>query len=451
MTGRASIDGYLLGEPYPSNFHREFSPAWIDAVLRCRGLVPPRAPRAVFRLLDLGCGDGFGLIVLAAAYPEAEFVGVDALEAHIQSAADTAARLGLANIRFRCERFADIAPEASAFDYVTGQGVIAWISPDNRRHVFRIAGEALKPGGIACFGYNAMPGWKDVIPLQRLIRELAGGEGPAWQRFRSALAQCRSIAEAGAASLHPEWPEWLEKQVETLPQAYFPHEYLNDNWSPLWSADVRDGMAAYGCAYFGNARRDRLREDFCLTTAQRARIAALAEAPRETAADLFVNASFRIDMFGRDVPPAPEPLDARLDSWWAATADEAEADYTLQTPAGTLRFDNAAAHAILHGLARGPNTLRSIHATGAAGTAADVLNASDALFAGGHIIPAEPAAGTPRAAPVNAEIAARIGAGAHLGVQVGPHGALALPSATVTAAHDGDDQARAVLARLGIL
>ena len=74
---RARIDGYFAETVYPSLFHPAFAPPWSDAVLRQQGVEPPRGGRAPFRMADLGCGDGMGLIMLAAAYPEAQFTGID--------------------------------------------------------------------------------------------------------------------------------------------------------------------------------------------------------------------------------------------------------------------------------------------------------------------------------------------------------------------------------------
>ncbi len=94
VSERDSIDGYVAEDVYPSTFQREFAPPWIDAMLRHKGLVPPRQGRSAFRLLDLGCGDGLGLIAMAAAHPEGEFLGIDAMAEHIEDAQATSKRIG---------------------------------------------------------------------------------------------------------------------------------------------------------------------------------------------------------------------------------------------------------------------------------------------------------------------------------------------------------------------
>lgn len=452
-----TIDGYVADEAYPSTFQREFAPPWIDAMVRHKGYAPPRRGRSPFRLLDLGCGDGFGLIALAAAHPEGEFVGIDAMPEHIASGEAVARRLGLANIGFRCARFADVADPASGdFDYVTVQGVIAWVSEANRRHVFRIAASHLRPGGVAGLGYNAMPGWRDMIPFQRLLRALAEGlPGNAHQRFDAALDKVKAMILTGTPAL-PNWIiEWIDGKIEVLPKTYFAHEYLNQHWQPLWSADVFALAAGCALTHLGSSRPERLREDFCLTAAQRAELAGIGEAHvREIGADIFVRAAFRVDLFGKALEAAEDPQDARLGGWWAATVAEDEAEYSHATAAGKLKFDNAAAHAILAALDSSPATLRTVRERGGCGTAADVLNAADALFTAGHIVPADPPGEVPAAAAVNAEILAPLGGGAPIGCQVGRHGAMPVSRETLRLAASDEPADRAkgkrALARLGI-
>src|SRR5688500_7907169 len=78
-----TIDGYVADALYPSTFHPAFAPAWLDAILTWKRVRPPRRPRGPFTLVDLGCGDGAGLILLAAAHPEGRFLGVDGMAEHV--------------------------------------------------------------------------------------------------------------------------------------------------------------------------------------------------------------------------------------------------------------------------------------------------------------------------------------------------------------------------------
>ncbi len=382
------IDGYFAETLYPSLFHAQFAPPWIDAVLRRQGVEPPRGPgRAPFRVADLGCGDGMGLILLAAAYPEGDFVGIDAMPAHITAAKRAAKRFGLANIAFHCTTFDQACARAFApFDYIGAQGVIAWVSLAARTSVYDFAATHLGPHGVLTLGYNTMPGWSEAVPMQRLLWALgATAQGTPAARFDAALARLKAHIAVGGQGVPLARVEALEAMRKDLPADYFPHEYFNENWQPLWSGDVIAPLAARGLDFAGLAMFATARDDFCLRKAQRQALANVRDVPaREMLRDSFLNTSFRIDCFAR----APRPADdnGRMQGWLAATVTVDEANYELKTAAGTLRFDNAAARAILAALANGPKRLCDCADYGSA----DMLNAADALLAAGLILPADP-------------------------------------------------------------
>jgi hypothetical protein len=368
--------------------------------------------------------------------------------AHGQAAA---ARLGIGNVTFRCALFSKVEdPAVADYDYVTAQGVIAWVSAANRDHVYRIAASHLRPDGVAVLGYNAMPWWKDVAVFQHLVMALAETEtGGALARFDAAVAQLQAMRAAGASPLPEAFWTWFDTARKGLPHSYFPHEYLNTHWAPQWSDQVARAMAARGFVLAGPGAVSRLREDFAFRASERQALAGIADqTARELAADIFSNASFRIDIFARTARAGT--AQAPLDGWWAATVAEADADYSCATPAGRLKFDNAAARAILRGLEAGPRSLRALHAGCAGPTEADILNAADALFTAGHIAPAEPPAAAPFADTLNAETARAARHGEGVKALAGPNGAFAVGGRSITAAYSGDAAALAAVRRLGV-
>lgn len=449
-----TIDGYLGGEAYPSSFHRQFTPQWIDAMLRHRGLSPPRGgDRAPFALLDLGCGDGLALIGLAAAHPEGRFVGIDALPEHVERGTASAAHAGLTNVAFFCRRFAEIDdPVEPVFDYVTAQGVLAWISPANRAHVRRLCGRQLKSGGVACVGYNSMPGWTRGLAVQQMLYLLSEEqEGSATQRYAAALRQVRSIAGAGAPGDATRFLAWLDEIADTLPSRYFPHEYLNRHWQPLWSGQEHAAMVPYGLAYAGPSRVEVLRPEFVLLPAQRDELARIAGGhARETALDVMLNQSFRIDLFGKALAPAEDGHAARMAGWWAAATTEAEADFALASAALTVDFDGPAARGVLAALAGRPQRVSDIADSVQGITDADLLHAIDALWTSGQLLPGDPPLAPPAADLFNRLNTAAARCGVPLLALVGRHGVMPVAQATIVAADDGDAGAGAAVARLGI-
>src|SRR5262249_45085208 len=115
--------------PYPSGFYSYQTPVLLDYVAAINGVEPAASEGRPFTYLDLGCGDGFTIILLAAAYPKCRFIGVDLNPEHIRIGTALAAAGGLANVRlieggFEDWRGLDL-PEC---DYVAMHGVYAWIS-----------------------------------------------------------------------------------------------------------------------------------------------------------------------------------------------------------------------------------------------------------------------------------------------------------------------------------
>ncbi len=435
-----TLDGYVADSLYPSSFHQAFAPPWTDALLRHSGVVPPRQPRGPFTLVDLGCGDGLGLILNAAAHPEAQFVGIDAMPDHIARGQAVVAKLGLSNVELRCETFqkALTHAELGVADYVTCQGVLAWVSEANRAALLDLAARLLRVGGVLTIGYNCQPGWGAIAPFQRAVRALAADiQGSPSERFETAIIRLR----ASGAIQQAVW-DWFDPQIEFLPRDYFAHEYLNAHWNPLWAEDAVRAMRARGMHFVAEAKPSRLRPDFGLKKVWRDTLEGISdEASRESALDVFTNNWFRTDIYVKGQPAALE-ADARtegqLSPWWASTCAAADVIYEARTSAGTIKFGNDAARAIMATLDDGPQPLGNVAGIGAA----DLLNSIDALFVAAHVRPVDPPAEVPLAEAVNQ--LAKGGSETAINGRVSRHGAMAVGRDPAVAIND------ATLRRLGI-
>ena len=422
------------------------------------GFAPPRRTRGPFTFVDLGCGDGVGLAVAAAAYPEAVFIGIDAMPGHIERGSALIERLGLTNIELRCDTFQDAlrAPSANA-DYVMAQGVLSWVGPENQSALLSLALHMLRPGGVVSIGYNALPGWAWILPFQRLVRSLSVGlAGTPADRFAEAMELARALSRTTGA-VDERVFAWFDERFGRLPRDYFAHEYLNAHWAPMWCSDVMAAMAERGGQFVGDALTLCLREDFALKAAWRSALAEIAApAARAVARDLLINRWYRVDLYAKPAAvehnTALQQLDAqaqrsaRMAQHWATGSTAYDASFTLQTAAGTLRFANDAARRILHGLQHGPATLAAIQADrGQLLSSVDLLNTADALWMADLIRPVEPATDVASAAATNAALWATAQDATPMNGLVGRHGAVAVPRTSMAAGLSA-----AVRLRLGI-
>jgi 2-polyprenyl-3-methyl-5-hydroxy-6-metoxy-1,4-benzoquinol methylase len=121
-----------------------YDTALVEAIL-------PLAPELVERLragidvLDVGCGQGHALNVMARAFPRSRFTGYDFAEEGVAAAHAEAARLGLANAQFAARDIAAIDDDGR-YDLITAFDVIHDLA--RPEETLRAIARALKPDGV---------------------------------------------------------------------------------------------------------------------------------------------------------------------------------------------------------------------------------------------------------------------------------------------------------------
>lgn len=334
--------GYDLSESYGYGFGREMAPDWIDFSARLAG---QRAPRqgASFDYLELGCGQGQGLCVMAAASPAARFVGIDLHPGHVAHARRMAAEAGLSNVRFvegDIVALAEAWPgDLGTFDYVVAHGLYSWISPAVRAAVVRCLSHATREGALVYNGYNTMPGWLGTMPFQhitRMIRQTGGKD--ARGVFDASVALFDRLRAGGAETFRilPGLAGRLDA-VKTRPLGYLSGEYLHDHWHPLWHSTVARELAGAGLRYVGPATLAEALLPAQLPPALRATILEQDDpALRQDLQDLVINQFFRRDIYVRGEPNPGTPVE-----------DTAVVLATVQPPEQPIRFDTAFAQVML--------------------------------------------------------------------------------------------------------
>lgn len=301
--------GYHTDTPYTFGYYAETSPARLALMAGLQGAL---AQTGNFRYLDLGCGQGFNLLLHAANHPESEFVGVDFMPSHVAHVRWMIAESGLKNVQVHEADFLKISRDPTFlrddFDFVSAHGIASWIAPEVREALFSIASAKLKPGGVFYVSYNTLPGWLAMFPFQHLVTLFSGANGledpvARARAFYSELADAKSGIFDTLPSLRPR----LEKLKEQDP-AYLQGEYNNRSWIPMWVSDVIEQLSGKKLSFLGSATMSEAFEG-CLPAALREIIVRQPNtALREQVRDISLNQAFRRDLYvkGRFTPSANE-------------------------------------------------------------------------------------------------------------------------------------------------
>jgi predicted O-methyltransferase YrrM len=295
-------NGYVADIPYTHGYFRRMKPAHIRLTGLMRGHAVPNTERVAYA--ELGCGQGFGTTLIAAANPDADVYGFDFNPEQIHNARQLSARAGLQNVTFSEMSLEELAelPRADLpdFDIVALHGVYSWISPEARAAIGVFLRRKLKPGGLVYISYNAMPGCAALQPLQRLVRaEGARMGGTSDARARAGVTFAAELAEKGFGFLKesPAVARRLEHN-KNHSGTYLAHEYLNADWTVFYLEDVVRELDAAKLVFLGSARL--LDNDLRLsvpTELQEFFEAIDDPIRRETLKDYWCNRTFRVDVF----------------------------------------------------------------------------------------------------------------------------------------------------------
>jgi SAM-dependent methyltransferase len=296
---------------YTSSFYREITPNWIALTSLLLGQRPPDLARP-FTYADLGCGNGFTALVVAATYPHADVWGFDFNPAHVEFARGLAARASLDNVRFKETSFADLncVPEGTLpdFDFIVAHGVLSWISPANRRHLFGVLAKRLKPGGLAYLSYNVTTGWAAMTPVRALMRMVAMTSPERTDVAAPVVLDFVDRLKQAGALFFQANPAVENRLVEIRRQdaRYVAHEFLNQDWHPLMFADVAGEALEAKCRFIGSAT---LAENIDTVVVPPNVAPLLAETRdaylRETLRDLGCAQPFRRDLYRKGIAPMP--------------------------------------------------------------------------------------------------------------------------------------------------
>ena len=207
--------GYVTDIAYTTGWYRQQSPSIVALACLLGGVASPMpAGDDKVSYLELGCGHGYGAMLLAASNPAWRVTAVDFNPAHVAAARDWAAEAGLTNVTFIEADLSTLADDAAArsipeADFVSMHGLWSWVPAAVRAGVVKLLRDKVRPGGAVHVSYNALPGWGGALGMARV---LAHGWPPARRAQRPPggggvqihpRAGCRRGAAVEALAHHP--------------------------------------------------------------------------------------------------------------------------------------------------------------------------------------------------------------------------------------------------------
>ncbi|HEY1941304.1 MAG TPA: methyltransferase regulatory domain-containing protein [Roseiarcus sp.] len=269
-------------------------PGRMAAIARWFGLDPPPARTA--RVLEIGCASGGHVIPLAAALPDARFLGVDLSGAQIAAGQARVDRLGLGNITLSARSFADVGEADGAFDYIVCHGVYSWIPEALREDLLRVCRERLAPNGVAMISFNVLPGWR----LFQIARDTMLLHARIRNDPETRAAETRALFELLAEQSLDKYTYgrfWREeaRRMAAGGDAYLAHEIFEDANLPVTFSDFHAALDRHRLAYLSESLIAAGNEEN-LAPAAAASVRALArgeDRAREQYLDIFSGRSFR--------------------------------------------------------------------------------------------------------------------------------------------------------------
>ena len=234
--------------PYTSRPFPQSHPQRMAALGRLFGLTPPDLSNC--RVLELGCASGGNLIPLAAAFPAAQFVGIDLSGVQIAEGQARIKRLGAKNIRLINMSISDVTTGLGTFDYIICHGVYSWVPLEVRDAILRVAHDNLSEHGLAYISYNVYPGWR----LRAVLRDAMLFHGSAADDPAEKIARGRDFLDklgnlTNASSAYGQLLRQEAKNLGALEDNYIAHEYFEANNDPCYFADFVKRCGIFDLSY----------------------------------------------------------------------------------------------------------------------------------------------------------------------------------------------------------
>ena len=140
------------------------------------------------------------------------------------------------------------------FDFICLHGIWSWISDENRHIIVDFIRRKLKVGGILYISYNTLPGWSAPSPIRHLLVEhkrlMSSSEHDSLVTAKAALEHSKKILEMSPILCQAS-PTLIPRVTQLLEQNsnYLVHEYLNQDWHPMFFAQLEKWLEPAKLSY----------------------------------------------------------------------------------------------------------------------------------------------------------------------------------------------------------
>ncbi len=237
---------------YPTPIVPEMYPGRIRAAGLLTGMAFPLVPDA--DVLEIGCGDGFNLLGIAAASSGGQHVGFDLAAAAIARGQAVLQASALPNAELSQGDITSWRRPGQAFDYILCHGVHTWVPEPVQDALLALIAAQLKPGGVAYLSHDVLPAASAKQQIKSFLgRALPPGLPPA-DAIAAAKILLRDVASAQLpqSRLKPQF-DILLRELAGFEDGYFFHDWLSAAYHPVSMLDLAASAAAHGLAVIGDA------------------------------------------------------------------------------------------------------------------------------------------------------------------------------------------------------
>lgn len=289
--------GYVTAIEYTYGYYNELNPLRSEFTFVYAGLKPPK--QGVH--CELGYGQGLSIAIHAAGSGDTWY-GND-FNPSQAAFAQALASESLVDAHLTDEAFVDFCHRADLpeFDSIGLHGIWSWISEENRSIIVDFIKRKLKVGGVLYVSYNTLPGWSTFAPIQHLISEHGNTFGDLGQGVLGRVSNAMQFTEKLLAT-EPKFskanPLVLDRfaQIKKQNPSYLAHEYFNQNWNPMYFAEVTKLLTSAKVEFACSAHQIDHIDNFNLTSEQIKFLNEINDSVfKESIRDFMTNNQFRRD------------------------------------------------------------------------------------------------------------------------------------------------------------